>query len=479
MKNYNAPANILFFILILFVTSCTKLEEKPTSFADPNNYYNTLQQAETVLAGSMQTLWNYWGDDGYSWGWNHFIYDDQIDGGDLNIPYNHGTGLWKVHYANILNLNTMIRKVKAGSIKDASKDEIDLVLAQAQFLRGYNYFQLVRFFGDVPLYTDEMDDPASNPQPRTPIADVYALIVKDFTEAAAVLPSVWPNDMRGRPNKGAAKGLLAKAYLTMATAPLNATENYVKAAQVAKEVIDDGSYTLIPNIYDVFKAENKYASEKLWSFNANYNYLVVEGELWAPSELNGWANFSADPRMDTLWPDQPRKDAYLLTSINGKKYNEWSSQRPTCKKWLPPNMPQSDYDNWTSATNWPIIRFADVLLIYAEAANMANGGPTQEACDAINKIVNRANGNVINPGHPQFTTALSKTEFDRRVIMERNWELCFEFDRWFDLCRKRILPENSPKYIQNFSENDYLFPIPENDLRLNKLLVQNLGYPSP
>ncbi len=63
--------------------------------------------------------------------------------------------------------------------------------------------------------------------------------------------------------------------------------------------------------------------------------------------------------------------------------------------------------------------------------------------------------------------------------MERNWELCFEFDRWFDIVRKRILPDVSPKYIQNFSEDDYLFPIPENDLRLNKLLVQNPGYPTP
>lgn len=74
---------------------------------------------------------------------------------------------------------------------------------------------------------------------------------------------------------------------------------------------------------------------------------------------------------------------------------------------------------------------------------------------------------------------MAKDDFDKAVIMERNWELCFEYDRWFDLCRKRILPENSPLYIQNFSMDDYLYPIPEDDLRLNTLITQNPGYPTP
>lgn len=470
---------LLSCTIVICSSSCTKLVENPTSFTAPENYYTTIKQAETVFAGSMQTLWNYWGDDGYSWGWNHFIHDDQIDGGDLTIGYNFGTGLWRVHYKNILNLNTLIRKVKGGSIKDGTQEDVDMILAQAKFLRGYNYFQLVRLFGDIPLYTDENEDVVANPQPRAPVADVYALIVNDFTEAAAVLPSTWPTSMQGRPNKGAAYGLLAKAYVTMATAPLNATENYAKAAEAAKKVMDDGAYTLIPDIFDVFRSENKYASEKLWGFNANYQYLVVEGELWAPYEMDGWGNFSADRRMDTLWPDQPRKKAYLLTEIDGVKYDQWGTQRPTCQKFLPPNISQADYENFTNGFNWPIIRFADVLLIYAEAANMANGGPTQEACDAINRVIDRANGYATVAGHPKLTTAMSKEAFDDAVIMERNWELCFEYDRWFDLCRKRILPQNSPLYIQNFSNDDYLYPIPEDDLRLNKLLTQNPGYPTP
>ena len=271
----------------------------------------------------------------------------------------------------------------------------------------------------------------------------------------------------------------------MAGAPLNKIENYQKAATAAKAAMDDaGGYQLVPNIFDVFKVENKYSKEMVWAFNSNSNYLGAEANMWAPWGApgiggSGWGNFSAERRMDTLWPDQPRKQAYLLTELNGINYKDWGSQNPTCSKWLPPNIPESDFDNYTQQINVPIIRFADVLLMYAEATNMA-GGPTQQACDAVNRVVDRANGYVVNAGHPKFTTSMSKTQFDEAIIMERNWELCFEYDRWFDICRKRILDKVSPGYLlPNFSVNDYLWPIPEIDLRLNKLLVQNPGYPTP
>jgi hypothetical protein len=136
--------------------------------------------------------------------------------------------------------------------------------------------------------------------------------------------------------------------------------------------------------------------------------------------------------------------------------------------------------------NWPILRYADVLLIYAEASNMANAGATapQAAVDAINQVINRANGFKSNSEHPLLTTSMTKAAFDAAVIQERNWELVFEAcDRWFDICRKRIL--NDPKVTYrdedrlNFTVDDYLFPIPETDLRFNKLLVQNPGYPTP
>ena len=135
MKTYKLQGAILIFIFIFSGGSCTKLVEKPTSFVNPDIYYSTINQAETVLAGSMQTLWDYWGD-GYSWGWRYFVNDDQMDGGDLNVAYNHAEALWNLHYKNILNLNTLIRHVKAGSIKDGSAEDVALILALAKFIRG-------------------------------------------------------------------------------------------------------------------------------------------------------------------------------------------------------------------------------------------------------------------------------------------------------------------------------------------------------
>jgi hypothetical protein len=111
---------------------------------------------------------------------------------------------------------------------------------------------------------------------------------------------------------------------------------------------------------------------------------------------------------------------------------------------------------------------------------MASGGPTQAAVDALNDVIKRANGTTGT--EPLASTSMTKQTFDDKVIQERSWELCFEYDRWFDICRKRILDkvtaESEPWNLPNFSPNDYLFAIPLVDLRLNPLLLpQNPGYP--
>jgi len=468
---------ILFVVCTHFISACNKLDEEPIGLVSPETYFNSASQAESVLVSATGELWQIWND--YSYGWQYFNHDDQLDGGNLNISYTHAEELWSAHWSSLLNINTLLKAVNAGRIKNATQAEIDLIVGQAKFLRGYNYFMLVRMYGGVPLYTDKIDDPALNPLPRASVAEVYNLIVSDFQEAAAKLPNQWSADKKGRPSSGAAKGLLAKTYLTMATAPLNDASNYAKAATVAKEIIDAGIHSLTPNIEDVFLLQNKYSSEMMWSFNSNYEDLSTDAQIWAPSEWSGWGDYPVDPLWESVWPDQPRKKAYLVTEIDGVNYKNWENKKPAVRKFLIPNISEDDLLNSAATYNCPIIRFADVLLIYAEAANMANNGPTQAACDAINKVIDRANGHVINPLHPRFTTAMTQKAFDDGVIEERSWELCFEFDRWFDLVRKRILKDKSPRYVANFSDADYLFPIPEKDLRLNKLLIQNPGYATP
>ena len=134
------------------------------------------------------------------------------------MPMTCGTGIiWP-----LLNINNALGSIKKGNIKGETQETIDGLEAQGKFLRAHNYFMLVRMFGGVPLITEDTPDPIFESMARASVADVYALIVSDLTFAAAHLPESWPG-APGKPTSGAAKGMLAKVYLTMATYPLKRT----------------------------------------------------------------------------------------------------------------------------------------------------------------------------------------------------------------------------------------------------------------
>lgn len=473
MKNIKS-FHFLFVAVILLAMSCKKLTEKPISFVEPQNFYTTPSQIEATFAGAMNRVWDYWG--GYGYGMGNFINDDQYDGGDLVIGNNHGSDLWSGHYAAILNLNSAIRAMKEGNLgSTATPEEVDLLMGQARFIRAWNYFMLVRMFGALPLITEDTEDPTTAQITRSPITDVYALIVDDFTDAIAKLPRKW-DEFPGRPTSGAAKGLLAKVYLTMATYPLKDESKFALAADLANQVIQEGDYSLVQDINNVFSIGTKYGPEMMWSLNSNYADINTDPQIYRPGLLDGWGDFRVQIEWEQAVPETPRKRAFVLTELDGKNYHDWESdQTPFIKKFMYDN--QDDYDNYSSIMSMPIIRYADVLLIYAEAANKVNHGPTAEAVNAVNLIIDRANGYTPIAEHPLLTTGMSEADFDAAVIEERNQELCFEYDRWFDLVRKEILEEKTiPAFRVNFSTDDYLFPIPDADIELNKALEQNPGY---
>lgn len=469
---YNISKYILLGFLCVFIASCESLDEEPQSFVEPHNFFRTPEQVEAAFAASLNALWVPWANYGYTMA---FINDDQMGthwGGDLVIPNDHGSDLWAAHYRAILNLNAAIAAINNGNLEKSPQAEVDILMGQAKFLRGYNYFMLVRMFGPLPLITEDLEDPFTAEIGRSSLADVYALIVSDFTEASAKLPASWSAARQGRPTRDAAKGLLAKAYLTMATYPLKEASNYQKAADVAWEVIQAGTHALESDINEVFSLNTKYGPEMMFAFNSNYESMATDPHIWTP--LHGWGDYYAELPWTENYPDQPRKNAYLELEYNGQTYQQLGLN-PGIKKFLYDT--PSDYDAGRSVINIPIMRYADVLLIFAEADNMAKGGPTQNAVDAINQVLDRANGYVDNAAHPKATMSLSQDDFDEKVIEERNLELAFEFDRWFDLIRKRILKDKVRDEIkQNYTDDDLLFPIPENVIRLNPLIEQNPGY---
>jgi hypothetical protein len=259
----------------------------------------------------------------------------------------------------------------------------------------------------------------------------------------------------------------------MATFPLNATENYAKAAEMAGEVIDSANYSLVPDISTLFTVANQYGPEMMWSLNSNAQSQGPDPRIW--SDMRGFGDICAEPGWEQAYPKQPRKDAFIETTLDGVLYYDLGDYWPGVKKFQ--YDAPADFAAGRSVVNMPVIRFADVLLIFAEADNMSKGGPTQKAVDAINRVIDRANGHVVNAEDPLATTSLTMAEFDTKVILERDYELCFEIDRWFDLIRKHILKQESlPDYQINFSDDDYLWPIPTNDIQVDPSLKQNPGY---
>lgn len=474
---------ILMGILILLTARCSdKLEEKPQDFVGPDNYYGSPAQIESAFASAMQRTWGGW--QCYDWmGYPQWpALDDQVYSGNLNINDNYASRSWRVHYQAIADLNPAIKALSENKLGNSVAQEVkDQLMAQAKFLRAWNYFFLVRLYGDIPLIT-EKTDLANEEITRSTVAQAYELIVADMLYASQNLPVVWGAGSEARPTADVAKGMLAKVYITMATAPLNNVAKYADARDMAKQVMDGGRYSLVPSIWDVFKMENEFGPEFMWSWHNSEEEYVIEPQIWLPGDMaGGWGDIKTEKIWGEAFPDEPRKEAYLLLEDSlfntGTTYLDWSATTPYIKKYLydtPENMEKN-----VSYQAQPILRYADILLLFAEAENMVNG-PTQAACDAVNQIVNRATSGVANPDDPLFTTAMTQAEFDEAIIQQRSLELCFEYDRWFDICRKRILDKVcDPVFLPNFSMDDYLMPIPQKDLRLNKKLTQNPGYTDP
>jgi starch-binding outer membrane protein, SusD/RagB family len=467
-------------ILLLFISgiSCQDLTEKPAGISTSSNFYATPAQCESALAASMNDLIDQW-----SYYENYFglFPDGHHEYETLDMGADYGAELWKQHYSAIKNINLVLRAVKGGSLK-AYPDEINGINAQAKFLRAFNYFILVRLFGEIPFITENTPDPVNfplTPDSRLSVAAMYDSLEADLTYAVGNLDGLDPATP-ARPNLWTAKALLAKVYLTRATAPLNQTANYPKARDMADDVIVNGPYSLVPKIEDVFKTSNKNNSEMIFAFQSTPDDPRSPGRTYAPTEWDGWSSGPVLIDWAEAYPEQPRKHNYILLDFYSDifdlskpiiHYTESVDQVPYMGKYNYPNISMEEQLG-NSLINIPLLRFADVLLMYAEAANMANGAPTQLAVDRINMIIDRANAGTGTEARADI--GMSAADFDKKVIDERSYELCFEFDRIFDVYRKRLLQDVLPaEVLVNYNPEDYLFPIPAFDA---EFIGQNPGY---
>lgn len=378
-----------------------------------------------------------------------------------NVSTDGVNGYWIGQWQAMNRANQVITNVPKIDMDAALKSRL---IAEAKMLRAYFYFNLVRVYGGVPIF----DGLQTNYNiPRNSADEVYAFIIKDLTEASEILPLSYPASDVGRVTKGAALGLLSKVYLYH--------KEYQKAYDTSNLVIGMG-YSLDLDFNHLFRPAGEFGSESVFEVNCGCSaefggsqYAEVQGVR----NQYGWGFFTPSPALENAFePGDIRKELTILregeTTIEGdliKKGDPNSVDTYNQKVYVPSalNNPSCGVG---SIQNVRILRFADILLINAEAANEI--GNTAVAITNINKVRTRA-------ALPN-TTASTKIAIQAAIWQERRVELAMENDRFLDLVRTGQAETFLGPLGYQTGKNE-LFPIPLNAINdSNGILTQNPGY---
>ena len=411
-------------------------------------------------------------------------------------------GIWQWQYIGISRANTIIDRLPQSLDEglEISPSDYDRILGEAYFLRGFYYFQLVRWYGGVPLVTEEVLDYSKLSQKRASLADTYAQVVADFKKAEELLPI---ENQNGRARKFAAKAFLAKVYLQMSGVPLNDQSAANEALNYTTDVINNGGFALLANYEDCFNYTNEYHSEYI--FDAEYTYCgnCEGGQVGTWSGPPGEFIYTQAYNLvrvfhecyESFDPADLRREWNIANYriidelgtrelVDDSTYFAYKWRHGLTKEDRPPGMFE-----WQSPFNFPLIRYADVLLMHAEAVWRAAGKPASindaSALEAINQVRRRGYGLPVNTPDPSVDL-VSITE--QALLDERKWELCFEGHRWHDLVRFGKLVEavksidytyiaELPRPDLNIKDHHIVLPIPQTQIDVSEgELEQNVGY---
>lgn len=478
---------IIGALSILSMSSCKKfLDLAPISQMNGNNFYKTpedMKNALTAVYGALQYPGMYYSS-------MHVIGDLRSDNTWIPNP-NAGANLqevdefknnafntissttWSAHYQGIQAANIVVNKIDAVNMDENLKNQYR---GEAKFLRALMYFNMVRIFGDVPLVLEVINNPQEGySYGRTPAEQVYAQIVTDLLDAEAVLSYEYNNADIGRATKGAAMSLLGKVYLTQ--------KKWDLAAQKLKEVIDQTSlnkYQLLPSYANVFGIANENNKESIFEVQFKKgssgegspftNQFAPIGSGTAVTALGNplGQNIPTDNMHAAYEANDARKTLSMRTSyvLNGNNVTH-----NYVSKYL--GVPAANLD---SDNNWIVLRFADVLLMYAEALNEQGYVADGPAFSYLNQIRNRAN--LLSKTSNHATPALrisDQATFRLAIEQERRVELAFEGHRWFDLVRTGRA--NAVLGSLGMQPHHVLFPIPNSQIEINPgLMTQNQDY---
>jgi hypothetical protein len=515
--------NKITLLLLLVLTTYTGCKKDFLESTDPNKltvdkFYKTRQDAiqATNSVYSALNIYNmymreYW-----------YVLDllsDEIEGtanleprrqqvGNYTMTPNNDliTSLWSGLYMGINRANLAIKNIPVIPMDEALKQRL---LAESRFLRAFYYFELTTLWGPVPLITEPITDDYSNP--RTPVAEIDRLIEDDLKFAIGLLPkkSEYPSSDLGRATQGAAKGFLGKFYLYK--------KRYAESAAILKEIIDSNEYDLVDSYRDngthtnennkesLFEVQmqsgifggNSWGNESAGSPNGEGSFRTVEYGLTGFNNVKGSQQYidlmGNDPRsrytfyqfgttiktsvggslVDTPYQDF-RRDAQgnLILDASGKKQpiNGYAT-----RKYNMLDFRASEFDeSGDSGINFRVLRFADVLLMYAEAMNEVNG-PTPEVYAAVNRVRNRPSVAVGN-----LPTGLGKAGMFNAIVRERALEFPLEQIRAKDLRRWGIAGPVLRAQGKQFRDGVHeLLPIPQKEIDANADIGpndQNPGY---
>ncbi|WP_439130883.1 RagB/SusD family nutrient uptake outer membrane protein [Polaribacter sp.] len=522
------------FIIIIFFNACQSfLEEEPLSQLSPENYYKTADHAEAALIGAYNALQR----SGVLGTKQYFITTDLVRTADWNTQGGIGTytfsadnvqvvlELWRDHFIGINEANAVITHVPN---IDMNEDRRNTLVAEGKFLKALMYFNLIRYFGDVPYFETETNSLENLEVSRDPVAMIYEKIINDLEFGIQHLDTR-AEAQQGRATVGAAKTLLAKVYLTRASmAKRDNTGNGIAdlelAAQYAKEVMDSGEFELVPYFPDAFIVENKGNSEII--FDVQFKGGGIDEGSWIgahmglqgnPQAGGSWGNITATDYFHTIYePNDLVRQEWTTPQIRVSGNGTLALNRPSWEPWkigkfrrYPVRNP--GYQFRDADMNWPVFRYAEVLLIYAEATNEVNNGPNAAIFDALNQLRARAR-NVNGDGSretlhedilprklttdPSILPDISATDYPdyasmkEYLMFERARELGGEAKRWFDLVRWGNLVDQMQAPLNttpvesrgwnitanNVKDFHQLLPIPNTELQSNPNLTQNTGY---
>ncbi|HLG39750.1 MAG TPA: RagB/SusD family nutrient uptake outer membrane protein [Chitinophagaceae bacterium] len=501
-------------IMITALTACEKkLGQVPISQASVANFFRNTADFEQAVNGIYQALHNVPNTYDYAIRQNELseirsdnIYSPGTSGVRDWLPINNFdktlatnpniNGLWNDNFNGILRANTVLDKLDATLVPDnATRDRME---GEAKFFRAFYYFDLVRYVGKVPIFDHVATPSEALTIPRSSVADVYNLIISDLQTAVSKLPATYPTTQKGKMTNYAAKGILALVYLTRSgptysiEGPGLATNEYAQALTLLNDIISSNKYSLQPTYAAVFSYTNENNSEiifdiqnidpgttanaglgtelPVWMYETTYGqkFLGFAGGV----DVDGAKTPSAS-LINSFEPADVRDNFSILpsyTDLNGNLQN-----RPQFVKFL--DLTKKPLIRFNFAINYPILRYADVLLMKAEAILRGGTGGTQADVDALVKLVRDRAGLT--------GTILTNVTLDQ-LLTERQHEFMAEGKRWHDLVRtgKVLTVMAATDAIddvinkQNIpTKDDIIYPIPFNQLSISPgLYTQNPTY---